>query len=591
MSKINKSFSLEVFFIIAIAIACILRIINLDSREFWYDEVLSLLLSTGQKKLYFHPPDFPIALANYRPLLTLPLENSLGDMIQTGDKLLKGLVAEPHPPLFFIEQHLGLRLWGNSAATMRIFPAFYSLGSLLCAYGIGRKLLTHRAGLFFAAALGLNPFLLFHSLNVRMYSGLLFWAILSGWATLELFYNSYSKNYYTPTNLEITDKNVASRLSLPQKIFWSLILVASVTAGIMTFYYFTIWVASLGIFVVLLDLIEAKKIAQAKDKKLKNNLIDTLLVTFKSRRWQYQSILLTSGFVITIPWLMWGTRQQLNNADLGRFKAGDNLFVTAWTHIQGILTTLGINLLTGDWANQLTPSTINIAGLIAIALTIVSISYLWRKKQHQILLTAVCWSILPLSIMVAIDVVSGKFTVGFGFGRSLIFILPGYLLLWIAAICQTRLKWQTTIAIVLLSCYFITSVADFSLRPRSMFSDVAQIVNQKPNTPTLIAMDSSAWGHVLRLAYYLPSDSPLDLLAQSTGKLNTALANTFEKQPEAYQRIILLNSDRPVWNPPITQQQQQEINNTITQKFSPTKQEKLTGTWELDNFTLSVYEK
>ena len=595
MSQIKKSFSLELFLAIAIAVACILRIINLDSREFWYDEVLSLLLSTGQKKLYAHPPDIPIALAHYQPLLSLPIETGWGDILQTWEKLLKGLVAEPHPPLFFIEQHIGLRLFGNSAATMRLFPAFYSLGSLVCAYGIGRKLLNHQGGLLFTAALGLNPFLLFHSLNVRMYSGMAFWTVLSGWATLELFYQDRETNKPQITELQVVNQNTDSKLSLAAKISWSLILVASITAGIMTFYYFTIWVASLGIFVVLLDLMRAKELTIQQENNYKNTsqnrYFKILSIFFKSKRWQHQSLLLITGFVITVPWLLWGTRQQLNNADLGRFKAGSNLIETVWTHIQGILATLGITLLTGDWASRLTPTVINLAGLIAIALTIISMIYLWRKKQHQLLFTTVCLSILPLSIMVAIDVLSGKFTVGFGFGRSLIFILPGYLLLWTVAICKMKPKWQTYTAITLLSCYFITSVADFSLRQRSMFSDLAQIINQQPNTPTLIAMDSSAWGHVLRLAYYLPNDLPIYLLAQSSGKLNTALDNTFKQQPEAYQRLILLNSDRPVWNPPMTPEQQQKIDKTIAQEFRLTKQERLTGTWELDNFTLRVYDK
>ena len=578
MAKLEKKFSLELCLIIAIAIAVILRIVNLGSREFWYDEVLSLLLSTGQKKLYTHPADVPLVLAQYKSLLSLPVENSLGDIVKTSDKLLKGLVAEPHPPLFYIGQHIWLRLFGNSVAAMRSLPAIFSIGTIFCAYGMGRKLLSYRGGLLFAAALGLNPFFLFHSLNVRMYSGLVFWAVLSGWATVELVVNRREKlidsSYNHLSSSKATNKNTR------KNIIWSLVLILSITAGLMTFYYFCFWIASLGLFVLLLDIIEAKN--------ENNNILSVLL---KSRRWQQQSLLLILGVIITIPWLLWGTRQQFNNADLGRFKAGSNLLATIWQHISGILSTLGINLIIGDWATILSPTIINLTGLIAIALLTASIIYLWRKQHYTILLTAVSFSLVPLLLMVIIDVITGKFTVGFGFGRSLILMLPGCILLLVSAICQLKPKWQTIGAIALIVCYLTISVADFSLRSRSMFHNLADIIEQQPNTPTLIAMNSTAWGHVLRLAYYLPKTSPIELLAQPSNKLNTALENTLETRSKAYDRIILLESDRPVWGSTTTEAQQQALQKTITQQFELETETRLTGTWELDNFDVFVYQK
>ena len=578
MAKLEKKFSLELCLIIAIAIAVILRIINLSSREFWYDEVLSLLLSTGQKKLYTHPADVPLVLADYKSLLTLPLENSLGDIVKTSDRLLKGLVAEPHPPLFYLGQHIWLRFFGNSVAAMRSLPALYSIGTIFCAYGIGRKLLNYRGGLLFAAVLGLNPFFLFHSLNVRMYSGLVFWTILSGWATVELVINGREKLINKGEDKIISSK--INNKNTRKKIIWSLILVLSVSAGLMTFYYFCFWIASLGVFGLLLDIIEAKKRT--------NNILSVLL---KSRRWQQQSLLLILGVIITIPWLLWGTRQQFNNADLGRFKAGSNLLETTWQHISGILSTLGINLIIGDWATILPPAIINLTGLIAIALLTASIIYLWRKQHYLILLTAVSFSLVPLFLMVIVDVVTGKFTVGFGFGRSLISILPGCILLLVSAICKLKPKWQSIGAIALIICYLSISVADFSLRSRNMFHNLADLIEQQPNTSTLIVMNSTAWGHVLRLAYYLPETSPIELLAQPSNKLNTALENTIETKSKAYERVIFLESDRPVWGKVMTEAQQQAMQKTITQQFELATETRLTGTWELDNFDVRVYQK
>ena len=346
MPKILKYISWEWLLIGAIAIAIIFRVTNLGSREFWYDEVLSLLLSTGQKKLYQTPTDTPVAIANYQVLFSVPIENYWSDIVQTGEKLLKGLVAEPHPPLFYVGQHLWLRLFGNSEVAMRSLPTLYSIGAIGCAYSIGRYLLGHRGGLLFAALLGLNPFYLFHSLNIRMYCSLVFWTVLSGWAFLE----------------------TGSKDNKPKKQwFWTLILIFSVTAGFMTFYYFLFWVASLGVLVLLWD----------------------------RRRWWQHAIRLSIGVLIPTPWLLWGTRQQLNNADLGRFAAGSNWLETIGKHIQGILNTLTPQLIWGDWVAIMPPVMIILSGIIATALLLAVSMHLWYKNQHQLLLIAFCFGILP----------------------------------------------------------------------------------------------------------------------------------------------------------------------------------------------------
>ena len=124
--------TIKIILLIAIACAVFIRVAHLGSREFWYDEVLSLLLSTGKKSQYQNPKDVPIILANYTSLLSLPLENGFSDFLTTLEKFLKGLVAEPHPFLFFLEQHFWLRLFGNSEAAMRSNIVLFSLFFFVC---------------------------------------------------------------------------------------------------------------------------------------------------------------------------------------------------------------------------------------------------------------------------------------------------------------------------------------------------------------------------------------------------------------------------------------------------------------------------
>ena len=542
MSKIHKYISWEWLLLGAIAIAVILRIINLGSREFWYDEILSLILSTGKKSLYSTPKDIPVAIASYQNLFSLPVENSFNDLASTLEKLLKGIVAEPHPPLFYLGQHLWLRLFGNSEAAMRSLPTLYSIGAMGCAYGIGRYLLRHRGGLLFAAILGLNPFYLFHSLNVRMYSPLVFWTLLSSWAFLE----------------------TTRRENKPKKLlFWSLVLIFAVAAGFMTFYYFLFFVASLGILVLLWE---------------------------RQRWWQY-AIQLSIGVLIPVPWLLWGTRQQLNNADLGRFAAGSNWLETMSEHIQGALNTLAPQLIWGDWVAIMPPIAIVISGIIATATLIAITIHLWYQNHHQLLLVALCFGIVPFLMMIMVDVVSGKFTVGFGWGRALIFILPGCLLLLTIWSEKAAGKWKTTAALALLVFYLTVNVTDFSWRSRWMFHRIADIIEQETAQPTLVAMSSNAWGHVLRLAYYLPRQSSVMLLAQRSTNLAAALDKTLVTPSQSYQYILWLDSDRPVWGSAATETEKKQVEQILAKQFELVKTERLIGTWELDNFTASLYQR
>ncbi|MBD0388637.1 MAG: hypothetical protein ICV54_19570, partial [Nostoc sp. C3-bin3] len=109
-------FSLELLLMIAIASAIVLRIINLGSREFWYDEVLSLILSNGQQVNYKAPGDLPVVLRDYTTLLSLPAESSLGEVIKTVKNVFNGILGDVHPPLSYLSLHFWMRLFGNSEA-------------------------------------------------------------------------------------------------------------------------------------------------------------------------------------------------------------------------------------------------------------------------------------------------------------------------------------------------------------------------------------------------------------------------------------------------------------------------------------------
>lgn len=527
----RKTLTLEMLLGGAIVIGIYLRILNLGSRELWYDEVLSLLLSTGQRLQYSLPNDVPIALARLTALLNLPPEASLGAIAKTLQGLIRGLHnGEPHPPIFFLTQHLWLRFFGNSEIAMRSLPALWSLGAIASAYGLGRKLLDHRSGLLFAALLATNPFYLFHSLNVRMYTPLVLWAILSVWALLEL-------------------------ISRP-RWRWQIAFIASIALGLLTFYLFAYWIVVLAGLILVLD----------------------------RKRWLQHGIRMAIAGLLTLPWAISGTLKQLRNADLGRFGAREGNPVLL--HLQDLYQTIGAHLIVGDWATSLPAQITLISGLIAAFGLGLAAIYLWKARQKLSLTVALGMSLFPLLLAFCVDLVARKYTLGFGWGRSLIFVLPGCLLLMTIAIRQLKAH-QGIVALLLLLLYIGIDVGDLTLRPRSVFHQVAETVRVEP-TSTLIAMDSQAWGHVNRLAYYIPPTSPVDLLAQPAGQLSTRLEAAL-KNP-AYRRVIWLESSAPIWSLPATAQERQQIQQVLEKRFSLSQTRSLTGTMSLDQFELKLYQ-
>lgn len=543
--KILNNNYLIIILLVAVIIAVALRFIFLGVREFWYDEVLSLLLSTSLKRSYSTPGDVPILLSNYVPLLELPIEKGLTDVLNTWENLLKGLVAEPHPPLFFISQHLWLRLFGNSETAMRSLGVLLSLGSIMVAYALGKRVLGYGGGLLFAALLGLNPYYLFHSLNVRMYGLTLFWIMITSWLLLELIALNKTQNQ--------------KRL----KLCITIIFIFSLTAGLMSLYYFSIWLIGLFILAILLD----------------------------RKSFYYYIICFLSSVIITIPWVWWGTRQQLRNADFNRFNTSYNWLETIIKHSQDVIQTLGIHLILGDWITSLPLIIATISGFMAIAVLSWCILSLWKQKNYQVLMIGLCLGIVPLILMLSLDIIMGKFTLGHGWGRSVIFILPGCLFLLTSGLITANRPWTKIIIITILIGYLTVSITDFTVRPRRIFHQVANLINQQPETPTLMIMNSQAWGHVLRLAYYLPPTSPVYLLAQNSTNLSSVLETTIETQAENYQRIFWLDSARPVWGSPSSKEQKQEIQKILESDFSLESTLDLKGTSDLDKFNLKVYQK
>ena len=548
-AKRSARFPIQLVLLGAIALAVLLRVLGLGSREFWYDEVLSLLFATGQRIFYDAPADAPVTLADYTPLLSLPVESGLKDILLTTKGLLKGIVSmEPHPFGFYLSQNLWLRLTGNGEAVQRTWGMLLSLGTIGCGYGTGRLLMGHRGGLIYAALLGLSPLYLFHSLNLRMYGPTVFWVCLSTLALLQLIYGTANRKRW-------------------RTLAWIVTFIVAIAGGFLTFYPMMYWIAGLAIIAVILD----------------------------AKHWWQHGLRFTAGVLITMPWMTWGLPQQLRNADFGRFSAPPGVFATALTHIQGIFKTLGIHLLVGDWATSLGDSALWAAGIAASLIWLAMGTALLRQGENRLLKIGLLLGLLPLALALASDIVSSKFTFGFGYGRSVIFGLPGMLLILAIWLEKTNVSWRQLAIVGSLAFYLTLNVGDFALRDRQIFHQLNSWVNQAPEQSSLIVLNSKAWGHVMRLAYYINPEADVDLLATHPTDLPNVLSETLTENSAAYERVLWLEAARPVWQEPETEAEaleiRQQVEGILGERYRPQETQPLVGTMDLDQFTLTLYRQ
>jgi uncharacterized membrane protein len=284
--------------------------------------------------------------------------------------------------------------------------------------------------------------------------------------------------------------------------------------------------------------------------------------------------------------------------------------ITLLDHFRDVAKTLATHLLLGE---SVTKTPLNIATSLGIIFIILLTTFaigrlcgsamrgesfraiaLWQRTEYRKLGMALVLGIVPLLLALAVDIAGKKLTVGFGEGRSLIFILPGCLLLAIAWIQTLDRQRQNLIVGCLLVLYLSINVANFAWQPRWMFHQLTDVIKQQPTTPTLIAMNSNAWGHVLRLAYYTPSELPVSLIAQKPADLEFKLKQQIEEKSIAYPRLIWIDLENPVWSKPKTEnerlQLQSQIQQAIESKYRLVNSKNLSGTTSLDNFTANIYQ-
>lgn len=80
------------------------------------------------------------------------------------------LVQDRHPPLYYLLLHVWTRLFGDGEFSVRMLSALAGAMIVPLGYLLGRELYGHRAGVATAALLAVNPFLVWYSQEVRMFT-------------------------------------------------------------------------------------------------------------------------------------------------------------------------------------------------------------------------------------------------------------------------------------------------------------------------------------------------------------------------------------------------------------------------------------
>jgi len=555
----SRAKALEILLSSAIALGVFLRVAWAQKRELWYDEVLSVLLSSGQKNTYALPENVPVKVQEISQLLSAPADASL---LTTAKDVIKGTLGDPHPPLFYLAQHGWMRLFGNGEGALRCLMVLVSVAALWVAYWVGKRSLTHRGGLIFTALLALNPFFLSHSLNLRMYTPLVLWVLIG-----------------TGCLLSLTEQSSGEHKSLSQRWLLRAGIAGSITAGLLTHYLFAYWLFALASLALYLD----------------------------RKHWFQHALTMGAGVAFFMPWALWGTRQQIHNRRdvLNQISSVGGPLHSALQHSKDLAQTLANHLLLGHLTTSMAPLEEPIKpaavaiGCGVIGLLSAGVAALYRRRQYRMLTIGLLMGVLPLTVALAIDTAANKYTLGFGWGRSVMVALPGCLLLIAAWLETATERWREAVVALVLTVYLGVNLADFGIgsvsgRDRLMFHTVSEHI-ANPSHTTLVALDTQAWGHVLRLAYYLSNQTEAELLATDPADMPDAIVSALDKKQ--YEQVLWLHANYPLWAKPESPEAAQALASQTQAALEArypsgeTNVEALSGTMNLDQFVLRDYRQ
>ncbi|MEA5510294.1 glycosyltransferase family 39 protein [Crocosphaera sp. UHCC 0190] len=193
MNTLSKQpFKLIIILIIVVGVA--IRLVNLEQKVYWKDEVFTSLRVSGyteedvNKKLYTGKTLSLEDLHKYQQ--TTLFNNPIGTVY--------GLAKEEAqlPPLYFLIVKLWVSLFGNSVTVTRSISAILSIISCLIIYLLCRELFDFKMVAWVGMALfAVSPFHIIYSQVARPYSLWLLTSLLSSWLVLRALKINHKTNW------------------------------------------------------------------------------------------------------------------------------------------------------------------------------------------------------------------------------------------------------------------------------------------------------------------------------------------------------------------------------------------------------------
>jgi 4-amino-4-deoxy-L-arabinose transferase-like glycosyltransferase len=136
-----------------LALAALVRLINLNGRPLWYDEAFAVLYA----------------------------EKPLSTMLHGTLTQVQGAAADVHPLLYYSILHAWMQAFGQSPGAVRALSALLGVATVGMTYLLGRELFDRRVGLVACGITTLAPFAVYYSQEARMYALLGLAAVSASW--------------------------------------------------------------------------------------------------------------------------------------------------------------------------------------------------------------------------------------------------------------------------------------------------------------------------------------------------------------------------------------------------------------------------
>ncbi len=160
--------------LVALLLGLLFRVINIDKKVYWHDEVYTSMEMTAQRRSEVVEQLFTGRIVTREELQAFQRfrpERGLGELLTA-----LGQEDPQHPPLYYLIGRFWVRLFGDSVAAMRSLAVVFGLFMLVCAYWLCMELFQAPAiALMTLGLLAISPYHVLYAQESREYS---MWAAL-----------------------------------------------------------------------------------------------------------------------------------------------------------------------------------------------------------------------------------------------------------------------------------------------------------------------------------------------------------------------------------------------------------------------------